>query len=504
MNTPDKNSNDAKEYALGVVKAWDEASWNFQDKCKRANEDTGIRNLFDVDESWNWKLIVWDETKIDYAKETIDWVWTKVEIYTNVFNALFNDDDTLTLDDNIAYNTAVDLWERMLHDLIAMNLDDFRNWEMWVSITNIIDITHLKWPRAKLFADTLGQAMYNVILELDILITAGETAVLWQSPNLAAIDNIRKKWNEEVENILNIGAKNEIENMPLEWRKYAEHIRSYISKLIMEAHEKEDTRVDIVLKWISFNIGGTWLWVGNNDNQKLNTPSEWNKIYAIFEKPTKDWIIWPRSNWITLIRKTMQRLAGDGWEMLSFEDFMNIVWEDKIKLLSDELITECSWLKMWDIATGKTTVFNPFVARKLMWWLEEGNDFAFTSQIHVTWNPARKIKEWINKNENSNLWVKLDLSNVKIPQIIEILQAIWEIEDKDAIWSWNMWVPYALAMKTKIDTDLYRPFTTNEDYLISIAEEEWYEIKEIWEITDWKDKSIATWVWIWKSTIELF
>lgn len=499
MNNPN-SFNDAWDYALWVIKAWDEASWNFKSQCDNANDKAPIRELFEQDETGNWILITWESTNIDYTKETIDWVWTKVEIYTNVFNSLFNDDDTLAVPDTEAYNTAIELWERMLHDLIAMNLDDFRNWEMWVSITNIIDITHLKGPRAKLFADTLWQAMHNVILELDILMTAWETAVLWQAPNTSAIDKIRKEWNEKVEDILSINAREEIKNMPLEAREYAEHMRNFIENLILEAHKNEDNRVDIVLKWISFNIGGTWLWVASAYEDKLDVPFEWNEIFALFEKPTKDWIIWPRSNWITLIRKTMQKIAWDWWEMLSFEEFLDIAWKEKTKLLSDELLKECSWLKMWDIATGKTTVFNPFVARKLMWWIMDSNYYNFTSQIHVTWNPARKIREWINRDERDNFWVELDLTEVKIPQIIEILQTVWEISDSDAMWSWNMWVPYALAMPA----DTGETSMSNEEILIDACEAEKFKIKKIWKITDWKEKSIAKWVWIWKSTIELF
>jgi hypothetical protein len=42
------------------------------------------------------------------------------------------------------HKIAVELWERILHDLIAMNADDLRNGEMATAVTNIIDINHLE------------------------------------------------------------------------------------------------------------------------------------------------------------------------------------------------------------------------------------------------------------------------------------------------------------------------------------------------------------------------
>jgi hypothetical protein len=45
---------------------------------------------------------------------------------------------------NKLISECTEIYERMLHDLVAMNADDLRNGEMSIAVTNIIDINHLK------------------------------------------------------------------------------------------------------------------------------------------------------------------------------------------------------------------------------------------------------------------------------------------------------------------------------------------------------------------------
>jgi hypothetical protein len=71
-------------------------------------------------------------------------VGTKVQMYTNVFNNLIYRYENKALPQQQLFSIAVELRERMLHDLIAMNVDDLRNGETAVAVTNIIDINHLK------------------------------------------------------------------------------------------------------------------------------------------------------------------------------------------------------------------------------------------------------------------------------------------------------------------------------------------------------------------------
>jgi len=127
----------------------------------------------------------------------------------------------------------------------------------------------------------------------------------------------------------------------------------------------------------------------------------------------------------------MEKLVGEWWENLSFEEFLEKIWKEKSDLLPDALKKECYWLDMWDIATGKTTIFNPFVSRELLWGIKNKPKVRISSIIHVTWNPWRKIFEWLRGN--NNLWIELDIKDVKLPQITEILQRVWNVSDEDVI-----------------------------------------------------------------------
>ena len=64
--------------------------------------------------------------KIRAVKETIDGVGTKVQIYTNQFENIFQSREKKEIEGEEAKKQATELWERMLMDLIAMNSDDLR------------------------------------------------------------------------------------------------------------------------------------------------------------------------------------------------------------------------------------------------------------------------------------------------------------------------------------------------------------------------------------------
>ncbi len=179
---------------------------------------------------------------------------------------------------------------------------------------------------------------------------------------------------------------------------------------------------------------------------------------------------------------------------MTFKDFLKTIGKEKASLLSKKLKKECKNLKMWDIATGKTTVFNPLISRKILWWLNKKPIANISSIIHVTWNPLRKISEWLRWNKD--LWVKLDISSVKIPQIIEILQVLWDIDWEDAIGSWNMWIPYTLICDSKEDAEK----------VMKESEENWFTSWIIWKVVKRKKKKTIwkiSWVWIWDDKIVL-
>lgn len=465
-------SNVGEKYRVWVVQAWDEASWSFKSACDKANAQITIADLFE--NTWRWYRVNW----FKWVVETIDWVWTKIQIYERVFESLILDFEWWMITEQDLFESSVDIWERVLHDLIAMNVDDLRDGEMAVAVTNIIDINHLRWIRWKVFSDSMAKAMWNVIRELDIAMTAWETAIFWEPRK---VWEIVKVFDDTSDSVLTL-----VEWLPddITRLRAIQHLIENINNILSQGREKIET----IIKSISFNIWWTWLWLVWKWN-KLVELQGWQRIIYLQEKPDQNWIIWPRSNWITAIRDYMVELVWADWEMLSFEQFLEIVWDEKASKLPRRLIDECSWLKMWQIATWRTTVFNPFVSRVLLWWLNNHSAFDVSSIIHVTWNPARKIKEWLRWQEN--LWIEIDLGLVRLPQIIELLQILCDIDDEDAIKPWNMWIPYVLVC-------------TEEDSqnIIYAAEQEWYIARDFWKIVSWWKSSLLN-VWVWNSNIEL-
>jgi len=72
-------------------------------------------------------------------------------------------------------------WVPMLHDLIAMNVDDLRDGQMAVLVTNIIDINHLRGERGRVFSASMSQAMEQATSDIGIGNAYGETAILGES-----------------------------------------------------------------------------------------------------------------------------------------------------------------------------------------------------------------------------------------------------------------------------------------------------------------------------------
>lgn len=473
-----EGTNHADEYSIGVVQPWDKASGNFKTACDKANETTSVRKYLETD--WKTRKIKTWKNWVESVIESIDGVWTKVQIYTNVFNNLIYISQESKITEQELFDTSVELRERMLHDLIAMNVDDLRNGEMAVEVTDIIDINHLKGTYGKVFADSMAKAMVNVIKELDIAITAGETAILGEPKKVEKLNIICQEMGNSIEIVLK-----KIDWMDTDTIKKLEEIK----ELLSETLEKSRKRRIKIMEEIEFNIGGTGAWI-NGGQEKFITLQPGQKVVMLQEQPTKNGIIGPRSNGITSIRNYMTTLAWEWRENLSFEKFLEKIGTEKAEKIPPRLKEECAWLQMWDISTGKTTVFNPFVSRVVLWWLESDPLVDISSQIHVTGNPWRKIKEGIKKGEE-NYGVNLDLDNVKIPQIIEILQYTCDIADDKAISSRNMWVPYALVCPE-----------TEVEKLLQTATLHWYTAKVIGEVTEEEGVQVHN-VWIGKSSITL-
>lgn len=454
------NMSELWRYSEEVVKAWDEASGDFKVACEEANSNTTISQYFEDGRLKEWYASV----------ESIDGVGTKVQIYTSAFEWYIREFENEEISGDDLFTKSVDIWERMLHDLVAMNTDDLRQWEMAVSITNIIDINHLKWLRWKVFADSMAQALANVIRNNDIMLTAGETAILWDPKQTQRVIDAQTTTFDGITSLLSSQL----------WEDH-EVIKQVFG--ILSQHQKA---IEVILQEIEFNIGGTAKGVTDGKN-KLSPLRPWQVVIALQEK-SKDWIIWPRSNGITTIRTHMKKLGWGNWENLSYEDFLTSIW-CKADSIPEEIHVVCRWKKMWEIATGKSTVFNPFVSRKLLWWVDGEKNVKLSSIIHITGNPGKKATEGAP-------WVQLDLdiSEMPVPTIIAILQHTLDINSEDAMKGWNMGIPYILIC--------------DEDQaweVIRLAEEDGIKARRIWITKEESEETISVikWVWIDDSEVQL-
>lgn len=417
------------DYAQNVIWAWDEASGNFKKACHEASREYSLAAKSWILDEDN-ETILLDTIKIKWAKETIDGVGTKVQIYQNQFENFFKQRENWDLETSVLRENSIDLWYRMLMDLIAMNADDLRNGELAIGITDIIDINFFVGPkpnddkrRWNLLQDTLSEAFRRVIKTTEIAITAWETAILWESRKTKKLNNITQKSRKEMLKVLEKSLdKNSIEN---------------IKKII----EQEQEEIRNLMEEIEFNIWWTALWLRVED--KL-IPLDTYDTYDIiaFQETSKDGIIGPRSNGITKIRDDMELIMGEWWEDKTFEDFVLQIGEEKSEKIPKEVRDTCKGKKMRDIATGTTTVFNPFIANKLLWWLEWKPKAQIAKLIHVTGNPIKKITEGIG---DKNYILDLQLDKVTTPQIITLLQIALDIPDDQAMNKWNMGIPYAIV-----------------------------------------------------------
>ncbi len=447
-----QTGNTMHDYSVWVVQSGDEVSKSFLSACQAANEETSVVKYFDK----TGILLPWYSTK-----ESIDGVGTKVQIYTQAFEWYIQEHERWVINDKQLLEKSIDIWERMLHDLIAMNTDDLRKWEMAVAVTNIIDINHLSGKRGKLFSDSMAKAMANVIRENDIMIIAWETAVLWNSKSTQEIIECIK-WTFNIAMCL------------WYWRE------TTLQDAILQ-------KIEHILQKIEFNIAGTSLGI-TSPWEKLFALRPWQSIIGLQEKE-QNGIIWPRSNGITAIRKSMRDLTGDNWENKSFEYFLECLGRQRAKKIHKNIRSLCKWKKMWEIVVGKSTVFNPFISRKLLGWVDGEPQVRLSSLIHVTGNPLKKTIDgapWV--------FLDIDISQMPIPTIIAILQQVIDISWKDALKWWNMWLPYALICDKGQETKI-----------ISLAREEGITARVIGETYSQSKKSYSTirWVWVHDETIIL-
>jgi phosphoribosylaminoimidazole (AIR) synthetase len=469
-------------YATDVIWLWDNASEELQEACKTANRKTSVAPYFR--NSGGYELKQWVA-----VKESIDGVWTKWQIYCEAFEWYYKEYEQWKITRAELVTIWTDLWERELHDLIAMNTDDLRNGEMAVAVTNIIDINHLKWEeRGPIFVESMAQAMHNVIIDLDIMITAWETAILWEP---------KKVWEiiEAIDEILS-----DIENRTIVWLLSSPFIKMFRKWI--------KSKLDNIMPKIEFNAGGTSLWI-TDGTEKLTNIKEGHAIIILEETP-HNWIIGPRSNGITAIRDQLTKLAWRWWENLTYEEFMalpNVASRDSWRINAN-VHADCKWKKMWEIATGKTTVFNPFVSRVLLWWVKIPEDtnvvplfewkttqpwYTWEPQVqlssitHVTWNPGGKMLTWFQWH-SAVIWNR----PIKEPHIISLLGFLNGISTKDKMKQWNCNMPYAITCPiSEVET------------IVELARENWFTWEQRWIIWkhEWKNATVTMYDQLDDSTI---
>ncbi len=428
--------NKQDSYFNDVIKRWDEASGVFLAACEDGNQSSMAYQLnilnpdgsveIDKNPSNSFEL-----RKIRAVKETIDGVGTKVQIYTNQFENIFQSREKKEIEGEEAKKQATELWERMLMDLIAMNSDDLRWGELAIGATNIIDINHLTGMRGHLFQDSMADAMKKTIQATGIAMTAGETAVLGISPEAAKIYLLAERMIADINDII---ARDNHDSTFESWSTNA---------CIKEIIDIFDDKAKMKLEEISFNIWWTCLWLATIHDKLI--PLKDGQVIIGFQEIPANGIIWPRSNGITKIRDDMKTIMGDWRENTTFEDLLEKIWAEKSEKIPDNVKTVCAGKKMRDIATGKTTVFNPFVADILLGGIRSQPEVWISKIIHVTGNPLKKISEWINKDKENIHIINLDLFDMPSPQIITLLQAALDIPDEIAMNKWNMGVPYAIV-----------------------------------------------------------
>ncbi len=460
-------------YAKTVIGNGDAFSEWSKSECDSAMKETlAYKDWLVKEKDGSWETVLPPSEVETFVKKDIDGVGTKVQIYLIMFEALCELYKNGEISLEICLEKSTDLWVRMLHDLIAMNADDLRDGQMAVMVSNIIDINHLNGERWRVFGLSMIRAMWIATREIGIGNGVGETAVLWDSFSVAELKLEMKRVLDLILSIPNLTKRQ----------------RAHIDKGI-KAHTK---RMQSIGGHIDFNIG--WTVQGVRKNNKLVPLEEGYAIVALYEKPDKNGIIWPRSNGLTAIRKNMNTLAGGGkWPNMTFENFLEYIWPEQAAKLPEELRRECSWLLLGQIATGMTTVYNQFISRDLLGGFKGKPSVKIASIIHVTGNPLRKIQGGLRWGKD--LGINMDISKSKIPQIIQIIQHLTGMSDEVAAKSFNMWVPEAIICPVSevatILTKAGEQGLTGENIGTVVKHEEWHP------------RSVVTWVGIGKSAVSI-
>lgn len=480
------------DYWSNVLWGWDWVSHATKWLVDRSNNKTS-ESVSSLLTGKDWEIRLWEYILSMWT----DWVWTKVQIYMRQYENYFQEYSKSKKEDSdycAILNKAVELCDRMLSDLTAMLFDDGIKWERTIAFTDIIDTNSTNnehWTREEIFFKAFKIALWRSIIDKNALCLNWETANLGENGKLVrALERYAKTW-KILENDL-AEREDQLFMIELRWDLDLVPLIKWSIKTILDEINSSKEYVQNLLNELELNLAWTFLWIrrASEENKKLVEMEEWDLIIVLSETPTEKWILSPRSNGLTLIRKLMKELLWDNWENKTFEDYLEAIW-DKVSMVPEKLKQKLAWLKMWDIATWKTTVFNKFIADDLLWWIDWQPIAKISWLRHGTWNPQFKLYSGLEWRED--LMIDMDISELEKADIFTLLQIAFDLDDKTVAKPFNMWIPYTIFCK---------PW--EGDKILEKARKSWITANLVWEIkkrNDWDPSVRIKWVWIWKSEV---
>lgn len=265
-----------------------------------------------------------------------DGVGTKVRIYMAAFNTLYEEYRAKPSEGKkqAFLETSKSLFYRMFLDLYAMNVDDFRNGDLALAVSDILDIDHITLngddaEQGEIFCAAFAHAIGRIIQETSIALVAGETAVMGDGDKKIATE---KNYGSIVDRVLELQENTSQFTMNSELSPEAERLLLKVKRLIFQATEAKK-RQAVINRSVELNLGGST--TGYRNGQKLVPLEAGHDVIAIFERKTEKGIISPRANGISAIRKTMTKLLGDNWSMKTLRDYFDELGKQSIHI-SDE------------------------------------------------------------------------------------------------------------------------------------------------------------------------
>ncbi len=475
-----------------VLKGWDGTSVWLEDETQAANrkiQDTlGITVNPENREIQIWSYVLELQT---------DWVGTKIQIYMELFEGHFKEYKKwdISYEDLKIYAEKIADW--MIADLSAMMYDDWIDWKRALAFTNIIDTNDTSSERAIIFYKAFTKSLGKSIIKNKVFLSGWETADLWENGKfIKALDRYKessdkwrvviKKLHEQIMRAKKLDGSEEI----------VASLKEIVKTIVLEWKDIDEFLSDLTDQ-LELNLAWTTLLIkeSGEELEKMREMEEGDIIMTFSENLDSNKIISPRSNGLTLVRTLWKEILWTDWANKTFEDFLAKIGPEKEKLLPKKFKEKLKGLKMWYIASWETTTFNEVIADKMLWWINWAPLIEMSWNIHWTWNPIAKLFKNGLKG-NKNLKFNMNVKDLVIPDIFQLFQVAYGIDDITAAKSWNMWMPNHIIVKPWYEEEAKK-----------IAEENWYTLNATWKVEERKENEpaiIISWVWIGNSTIATY